>query len=77
MFNMGSSKILSHLICDNCNNTYISDSLIIATFKSVFVCFSRTLTTVWHKNFTWNLILRFYDWWQNCNIKFCKLDGIY
>ena len=25
--------------------------------------------TVWHENFTWNLILRFYGWWQNRKIK--------
>ena len=30
--------------------------------------------TVWHKNFTWNLILWFYDQWQNCKIKIHKLD---
>ena len=29
--------------------------------------------TVWHENFTWNLILRFYGWWQNRKIKIRKL----
>ena len=29
--------------------------------------------TVWHENFTWNLILRFYGWWQNRKIKIHKL----
>ena len=27
------------------------------------------IRTVWQKNFTWNLILRFYGWRQNCKIK--------
>ena len=30
--------------------------------------------TVWHENFTWNLILWFYSQWQNRKIKICKLD---
>ena len=29
--------------------------------------------TVWHENFTWNLILQFYGWWQNRKIKIRKL----
>ena len=32
-----------------------------------------TLATVWNENFTWNLILRFYGWWQNHKIKIRKL----
>ena len=31
------------------------------------------LDTLWHENFTWNLILRFYGWWQNRKIKIRKL----
>ena len=31
--------------------------------------------TVWHENFTWNLILQFYGQWQSRKIKIRKLDA--
>ena len=33
--------------------------------------------TVWHKKFTWNLILRIHGQWENGEIKICKLDRNY
>ena len=37
------------------------------------VSFVNRYHTVWNENFTWNLILRFYGWWQNRKFKIRKL----
>ena len=49
------------------------DKILILSIKYSMYEYKRTI--VWHENFTWNLILWFYDQWQNRKIKIRKLDA--
>ena len=52
---------------------YHDDSIFFTSVSYIGLGHTYVATTVWHENFTWNLILRFYGWWQNCKIKIRKL----
>ena len=63
----------THLYYKNALQLLPTLDLIIKNTSGKHLASNFLCHTVWNENFTWNLILRFYSWWQNRKIKIRKV----